>query len=73
MSTEPLAGDPLLYVRQRLKDMPAGDLPKLAVQVATTQRTLYNMMKGERDAKYSTVMKVYKALKNAEAAEAAKA
>lgn len=64
--------DPLAYVRQRLKEMPANQRPRLAVDVGTTQRTIYNIMNGVRDAKYSTVMKLHKALKEAEALEAAK-
>lgn len=75
MNTETMAPDvdPLGYVRQRLREMAPSERPRLAVDVGTTQRTIYNIMDGERDAKYSTVMKLHKALKEIDAAAAVEA
>lgn len=64
MSTEVVQVDHLDYVRQRLRDMPKADRPRLAVDVGISQRTLYNIMEGKRDAKYSNVMKLHKAFKD---------
>lgn len=73
MTNEAIEQDPLAYVRQRLQDMQPAQLARIAVAATLTERTLYNVIKGERDVKYGTVMKVHKALKDVEAAEAAEA
>jgi predicted transcriptional regulator len=70
MTNEATEQDPLEYVRQRLQDMKPAQLARIAVDADLTERTLYNVMKGERDVKYGTVKKVHKALKDAEAVEA---
>lgn len=73
MTTETLEADPLEYVRQRLKDMPVADLTRVALAAETSTRTVYNIIKGERDAKYGTVMALHKVLKAEEAAAGAPA
>lgn len=69
MTTDTLEQDPLDYVRQRLQAMNTEQQTRLALDTKITPRTIYNVIKGERDAKHSTVMKLYKALKDAAAAE----
>lgn len=71
MTTETIEAGPLEYVQTQLKAMPGGQLPRLAVDVGVTLRTVYNIKNGKRDAKYSTVMALHKKLKEAEAAAGA--
>lgn len=73
MTNDAIEQDPLEYVRQRLQGMPPAQLARIAVAAHITERTLYNVMKAERDVKYGTVKKVHKALKDVETAEAAEA
>jgi hypothetical protein len=70
MTIETVDADPLEFVRQRLKEMPASDQARIALAAATSSRTVYNIIKGERDAKYGTVMALHKAIKDADAAAA---
>ena len=70
MTTETLEQDMLDYVREHLKALPSGQLLRLAVDTDMSERTVRNVMKGVRDVKYTTVKRLHKALKDAEASEA---
>ena len=68
MTTETAsAAGPLEYVRRRLEEIPGGERPRLAVNAGISLQTLYNILKGERDPKYSSVMALHKVLKEMEA------
>jgi hypothetical protein len=61
------------FVREQLNALPAGELPRLAVEADMTERTVRNVKAAKRGVQYDTVKRLYKILSEARAAEAAAA
>lgn len=55
------------YVRENIRSMSGSERVRLAADANLSPRTLEHVAKGERDAKYSTVLGLYKLLRENEA------
>ena len=48
------------FVREKLRSRSRGaTIPEIAAELKIAQRTIYNVLQGKRDPKYSTVEKLY--------------